>query len=151
MHAALWATKFCDITGNNTDLLENPQKNRAKLSQMWHDWFRKRIAENMPYDEIVHGVLCATSRDGLSPEEYVKAVKEQEEAEDKGWTNAYADRDTLDLFWRRQQKVTPDPVGREDRRRVPGRPRRMRRVPQAPVRPLDPGRLPRLCQHLRVR
>jgi hypothetical protein len=111
MHAALWATKFCDITGNNTDLLENPQKDRAKLSQMWHDWFRKRVAENMPYDQIVHGVLCATSRDGLSPEEYVKRFKEREEAEDKGWTNAYADRDTLDLFWRRQQNVTPDQWG----------------------------------------
>ena len=55
-HAALWATKFCDITGDNTDLLENPQQRRPKLSQMWHDWFAKRFAENMPYDEIVHGV-----------------------------------------------------------------------------------------------
>ena len=40
---------------------------RPKRSQMWHDWFRKRMAENMPYDEIVRGVLCATSRDGKSP------------------------------------------------------------------------------------
>ena len=72
LHAALWATKFCDITGNNTDLLENPQQRRPKLSQMWHDWFRKRFAENMPYDEIVHGVLCATSRDALAPQDYIK-------------------------------------------------------------------------------
>ena len=111
MHAALWATKFCDVTGDNTDLLENPQKNRAKLSQMWHDWFRKRVAENMPYDQIVHGVLCATSRDGLSPEEYLKQFKEREAAEDKGWTNTYADKPTLDLFWRRQQAVTVDQWG----------------------------------------
>src|SRR5439155_19894017 len=46
MPAALWATKFCDVTGNNTDLLENPQPRRPKLSQMWHDWFRKRLAAN---------------------------------------------------------------------------------------------------------
>ena len=86
MHAALWATKFCDITGNNTDALENPQQRRPKLSQMWHDWFRKRIAENMPYDEIVRGVLCATSRDGQSPEEYVKQNTELDEADaDKGF------------------------------------------------------------------
>src|SRR5262249_40505335 len=64
MHAALWATKFCDITGNNTDALENPQGQRPKLSQMWHDWFRKRVAENMPYDQIVKGVMTATSREG---------------------------------------------------------------------------------------
>jgi len=104
MHAALWATKLCDITGNNTDALENPQQRRAHLSQMWHDWFRKRVADNMPYDEIVRGVLCATSRDGMTPEEYVKHVKETE-AIDKGFNSVYADRPTLDLFWRRQQRV----------------------------------------------
>ena len=110
-HAELWATKFCDITGDNTDLLENPQQRRPKLAQMWHDWFRKRVAENRPYDEIVHGVLCATSRDNLTPEEYVKRYTAQEAAADKGWTNDYADKPTLDLFWRRQQAVTPDQWG----------------------------------------
>jgi hypothetical protein len=104
MHAALWATKFCDITGNNTDALENPQQRRPYLSQMWHDWFRKRVAENLPYDEIVRGVLCATSRDGRTPEEYVKHVKETETI-NKGFNAAYASRPTLDLFWRRQQRV----------------------------------------------
>jgi hypothetical protein len=104
MHAALWATKFCDITGNNTDALENPQQRRARLSQMWHDWFRKRLAENVPYDEIVRGVLCATSRDGLSPEDYVKQVKATEEI-DNGFNRVYAERSSLDLFWRRQQRV----------------------------------------------
>ena len=41
------------------------------------------------------------------------------------------------------------PVGREDGGRVPGRPPRVRPVPQAPVRPLDAGRLPGLRQRLR--
>jgi hypothetical protein len=104
LHAALWATKFCDITGNNTDALENPQQRKMRLSQMWHDWFRKRLAENVPYDEIVRGVLLATSREGLSPEEYVKHVKETE-ATDSGFNRSYADRSSLDLFWRRQQQV----------------------------------------------
>ena len=110
-HAALWATKFCDVTGDNTDLLENPQQRRPKLSQMWHDWFAKRFAENMPYDEIVHGVLCATSRDALSPDDYIKQYTQLEADADKGWTNTYADKPTLDLFWRRQQAVTVDVWG----------------------------------------
>jgi hypothetical protein len=111
LHAALWATKFCDITGNNTDALENPQQTRAKRSQMWHDWLRKRFAENRPYDEIVHGILCATSRDGKSPEEWLKEEKSLEEAMDKGFENHYAERPSLDLFWRRQQPVTIDQWG----------------------------------------
>jgi hypothetical protein len=110
MHAALWATKFCDITGNNTDLLEQPADKR---SQMWHDWFRKRVADNMPYDQIVRGVLCATSRDGLSPEEWLKQVKAIDEAAQKGMPSPYKDRGSLDLFWRRNGKgvVTIDQWG----------------------------------------
>jgi hypothetical protein len=111
MHAALWATKFCDITGNNTDALENPQQLRPKLSQMWHDWFRKRVAENMPYDEIVKGVLCATTAEGKKPAEWVKEYVAEREAMAKGFDNNYAKRASLDLFWRRQQAVTVDQWG----------------------------------------
>jgi hypothetical protein len=111
LHAALWATKFCDITGNNTDLLENPPILKPRRSQMWHDWFRTRIAQNMPYDQIVRGVLCATSRDGQTPEDWLKQVNAIDEAMQKGFDSTYAERPTLDLFWRRQQNVTLDQWG----------------------------------------
>jgi hypothetical protein len=111
LHAALWATKFCDITGNNTDGLEAPQQRRPHLSQMWHDWFRKRVAANMPYDQIVKNVLTATSREGRSPEDYLKEVEGYEEAQEKNQKTTYADRQTLDLFWRKQQRVAIDQWG----------------------------------------
>ena len=106
MHAALWATKFCDITGNDTDSLEQPVQIRPKLSQMWHDWFRKRLAANVPYDQIVKGVLTATSREGKNPEEWIEVVKEIDEQSAKGFETKYADRETLDLYWRRQAVIT---------------------------------------------
>ena len=90
MHAALWATKLSDITGNNTDALENPQQQRAKLSQMWYDWLRKRIADNVPYDELVRGILCATSREGKTPEEYLAEFKKTEEELKEGFKTSYA-------------------------------------------------------------
>jgi Protein of unknown function (DUF1549)/Protein of unknown function (DUF1553) len=105
LHAALWATKLSDVTGNNTDSLENPAQLKARRSQQWHDWLRKRVAENVPYDQIVQGILTATSREGMSPEEWVKMVERQDEAIDKGFDDSYKDRHTLDLFWRRQQQV----------------------------------------------
>jgi hypothetical protein len=105
LHAALWATKFCDITGNDTLSLELPQQLRSKRSQMWHDWFRKRVAENTPYDQIVHGVLCATSREGKTPEDWIEHVKTIDTAIEKGFDSDYAERSTLDLYWRRQQAV----------------------------------------------
>src|SRR5262249_28058917 len=111
LHAALWATKFSDITGNNTDLLENPQQNRTKLSQMWHDWFSKRLRDNMPYDEIVKGVLTATSRDELSPEAWMEKTKKLEVEMSKGFVSTYAEKPTLDLFWRRQAQVPVETWG----------------------------------------
>jgi hypothetical protein len=111
MHAALWATKFCDITGNNTDALENPPQRKPYLSQMWHDWFRKRLTANTPYDQIVKGVLTATSREGKSAEDLIKQIEGFEECQDKGEKTTYADRDTLDLYWRRQQRVTSEEWG----------------------------------------
>lgn len=105
LHGALWATKLSDITGNNTDALDNPPQFKPKLSQMWHDWFAKRIRDNMPYDEIVKGVLTATSREGMTPEKWLDAVKKIDGDAAKGWANTYAERPTLDLFWRRLQVV----------------------------------------------
>jgi hypothetical protein len=111
LHAALWATKFCDITGNNTDELENPRTLQPKMSQMWHDWFRKRIQDNMPYDQIVHGVLCATTREGKSPDKYLADFKKLEQAAVKGWKTGYEKRETLDWFWRSRQRVPIEQLG----------------------------------------
>jgi hypothetical protein len=102
MHAALWATKFCDITGNNLDVLEDPPELRPKRAKMWHDWFRKRIADNMPYDRIVRGVLTATSRDGLAIDRWIEREVALNQAVNKGFKTDYADRPGLDLFWRRE-------------------------------------------------
>jgi hypothetical protein len=101
MHAALWATKFCDITSNNLDVMEDPPELGPKRAKMWHDWFRKRIADNVSYDRIVRGVLTATSRDGLSVTEWVGREIRLHQQLRQGFQTDYADRPTLDLFWRR--------------------------------------------------
>ncbi len=106
LHAALWATKLSDITGNNTDALEtNPQVYKPKRSQMWHDWLRKRMAENKPYDQIVRDILTATSTDGMSPKEWLAEMNKLDQQLAKGYVTDYPDKKTLDLFWRRQQQV----------------------------------------------
>jgi hypothetical protein len=104
LHAAMWATKFCDITGNDTQALENPPLLKAKRSQQWHDWLRKRFHDNTPYDEIVRGIVTATSREGKSPEEWISTAKKIDAGIATGFdTSEYAKRDTLDLYWRRLQ------------------------------------------------
>lgn len=110
-HAALWATKLSDITGNNTDALEQPQNLKSRRSQMWHDWLKKRVQDNVAYDKIVEGILTATSRDGASPESYMEYVKKADEKLAKGYESDYKDKPTLDLFWRKQGNVTVDQWG----------------------------------------
>jgi hypothetical protein len=107
LHAALWATRLSDVTGNNTYELRAPRgAAQAKYSQMWHDWLRKRVAENVPYDQIVKGVLTATSRDGRSRTDWVKEVEATEAAIPKGFFASYADKESLDLFWKIGQAPT---------------------------------------------
>jgi hypothetical protein len=101
LHAALWATKFCDITGNNLDAMEDPPELGPKRAKMWHDWLRRRFAENMPYDRIVRGILTATSRDDLALDGWVQREMALTRALQNGYQTDYAERPSLDLFWRR--------------------------------------------------
>jgi len=105
LHAAVWATKLSDVTGNNTIALEQPQPLQPRRSQMWHDWIRKRIADNVPYDQIARDILTATSLDGMTPEEFIAFNKKLEEQMAKPGATDYSEKKTLDLFWRRQQQV----------------------------------------------
>jgi hypothetical protein len=101
LHAALWATRLCDITGANVNEMDGPAELRPGRARMWHAWFRRRVARNVPYDEIVHGVLCATSRDGQDVRRWIAQEVALSRAAEKGKVGDYAKRASLDLFWRR--------------------------------------------------
>ena len=104
MHAALWATRFLDITGCDTQSMEGPDDLKARRARMWHDWIRKRIAENLPYDQIARGILCATSRDGQDVTRWLNRETGRMATAQAGWETDYASKPSLDLFWRRFTK-----------------------------------------------
>lgn len=101
LYAAYWATRFSDITGNRIDALDGPAELRPKKAKMWHDWFRDRIARNVPYDQIVRGVLTATSREDASVKEWLHTEAARLRTADDSFATDYAHRRTLDLMWRR--------------------------------------------------
>jgi len=101
MHAALWATRFLDITGCDVEALEGPDDLRGRRSRTWHAWFRRRIAENRPYSEIARGVITATSRDGADADTWVEREAERLVALKQGSATDYAFKPGLDLYWRR--------------------------------------------------
>jgi hypothetical protein len=101
-HASLWATRFCDITANNLDVMEEPASLAPKRAQMWHDWLRQRLARNEPYDRLVRGILTATSREGLEVKPWIAREVRLHQQMQQGFATDYAQRGGLDLFWRRQ-------------------------------------------------
>ncbi len=136
LHAALWATKFSDITGNNTAALENPQQFQPKLSQMWHDWLREAASPKTDPTTRSSAASCVRRAARMTPEEYVKQFDKEEAEAKEGVTTTYQERATLDLFWRRQQQVTVDQWGEKTAAAFLGV-RLECPVSQAPLRPLD--------------
>jgi hypothetical protein len=106
-HASLWATKLSDSTGNDTARLYPPAEKR---SQMWHDWLRVRFERNEPYSEIVRGILTASSREGLAEKDWLSVALKNDESNISGFESDYAERETLDLFWKRRN-LKSDQIG----------------------------------------
>lgn len=102
-HAALWATKFCDILrpsdfNHNWGFIE-PAENRR-----FYEWIRARLDENVPYDELAERILTATSREGRPFEKWIDEVLDMAEENTRQTAElaAYSKRRTLDLYWQRK-------------------------------------------------
>lgn len=126
LHAAVWATKLCDITGMDNRVLYD----RAVCNA--YDWYRNKLAANLPWDKLVAGVLTATAADNRSVEELAAEVKRQAELRKAGkkedaeptdakpWASGYALRNTLDVFFDNNKfrvqagpdkgKIDPQPI-----------------------------------------
>ena len=129
----------------------SPAGRHAGPPRQWYDWIYKRVAENMPYDKIVAGLVLATSRP--KGESYDDFVKDSWPRTSRARPEVRRPRDDAPLLGPAE---LPQARGAGDRLqlRLPRRPARMCPVPQAPVRPVDPGRLQplrRLLQRRRLR
>ncbi len=110
LHAAIWANRFGEMTGNSVDTLEGPDELKSKRAKMWHDWLRKRFERNTAYDTLVREILTATSRAGSNIDEWIDSEESLVRAARNGFDAPYADRPALDLFWRREVANKDYPV-----------------------------------------
>ncbi len=102
-YAAWWATRLSDLTGNNPATM---RQQLAPAPVEWYHWIQKRIANNTPYDQIVAGIVSATSRRAdQSFEDFCKEMAGYYAAEKSG---DFADRETMPHYWARQNFRTPD-------------------------------------------
>ena len=105
-YAAWWATKFCDWTGNNLDRNQNNGPDtRPVATAAWYEWLRSRIAANVPYDEIVEGIVLARSR--LDDESYADYCERMSDYQQADFAKAFAEQPYLPYFWSRRGFQTP--------------------------------------------
>ncbi|OUX50511.1 MAG: hypothetical protein CBE43_06780 [Rhodopirellula sp. TMED283] len=105
-YAAWWATRFSDWTGNSDEQLQNVFPIRNAATRLWYEWLRVRLENNMPYDDIVEGIVAADNR---QPEEdYVTYSETMTEACKPGNEELFAKRDGLPMFWGRRNFQKPE-------------------------------------------
>ena len=103
-YAAWWSTKLCDFTGNNNDSLNNvvPRGNGVTrtASQDWYEWIKMRIANNMPYDELIAGVVLAASRN--PGEDFSDYCNNMSRVYSGGSDEGYTHRQSMPHYWARR-------------------------------------------------
>ena len=105
-YAAQWTTFLCDMTGNNEDQLRNFFPQNVRLENQWYQWIYKRVQENVPYDELVEGIVTAVSRlPEESYEEYCEKLSEI--CRDKSGED-FAERPGMVHYWARRNFQTSE-------------------------------------------
>ncbi|MFK7779296.1 MAG: DUF1549 domain-containing protein [Gimesia sp.] len=99
-YAAWWTTKLCDFTQNNYDELINAAPLRGRPSQEWYDWIKKRVTDNVGYDDITEGILLATSRN--TDEEFDQFTKSMNAIYQEKPGHEFADREHMPYYWARR-------------------------------------------------
>ncbi|MCH2610078.1 MAG: DUF1549 domain-containing protein, partial [Pirellulales bacterium] len=104
-YAAWWTTKICDFTGNNDQQLNNTSPVRNQPGQHWYDWIYKRVADNSGYDELVSGIVLATSmKNGESYADYCKRMSDISRGD-----LSFADQEHMPYYWaRRDFRAAPE-------------------------------------------
>ncbi|MCO6459118.1 MAG: DUF1549 domain-containing protein [Pirellulaceae bacterium] len=105
-YAAWWTTRLCDFTGNNTDALNNVSPARNRVSQEWYDWIYKRVSENVPYDELIAGIVTAQSRN--PDESYAEYCENMSRLYHEDAEGSFADRHSMPYYWARRDLVQPE-------------------------------------------
>lgn len=105
-YAAWWATRFSDWTGNSEQQLNNVLPVRNAASRLWHQWLQARLADNVPYDDIVEGIVTAESRE--PNEGYLEYCETMTEACTPGNEAEFAKREGMPFFWARQNFRQPE-------------------------------------------
>ncbi len=104
-YAAWWTNRLCDVLGNSGGNFQG-QNGGNDYARLWYEWMYRRIAENMPYDELIAGIVLASSREpDQDYEEYAAEMSSYFRKDDPA---DFAERDTMPYFWARRNLRQPE-------------------------------------------
>jgi hypothetical protein len=98
-YAAWMTTLLCDWTGNTEQNLPvgGEQRTNRDKSILWYDWLYRRVNENVPYDELVAGIVLAVSRKpDQSDEDYYAEISAYFREKD---TADFSQSEFMPYFW----------------------------------------------------
>lgn len=105
-YTARWTTKLCDITGNSPRHFEDNAPPH-EYAQNWYQWIARRVRENVPYDELMAGIVLGTSRQ--QPDQDYLDYCEEESAFYRTRNPAdFPARETMPYYWAKRSIRTPE-------------------------------------------
>jgi hypothetical protein len=104
-YAARWATRLCDITGNSPRHFDGTGP-AEEYARQWYEWISRRIRENVPYDELVAGIVLGRSR--RPGQSYPDFVKQQSAYYREKDPIDFTARETMPYYWAKQTSRTPE-------------------------------------------
>lgn len=104
-YVARWTTRLCDWTGNSPRHFDGIAPMEAWARQ-WYEWIARRVRENVPYDQLVAGIVLGTSRrPGQSYRDYLEEQSSYYRSKDP---RDFTARDTMPYYWARLDLRLPE-------------------------------------------
>lgn len=104
-YSARWTTKLCDITGNSPRHFQD-QAPPEEYARHWYEWIEKRVRDNVPYDQLVAGIVLGSSR--RPGQSYLDYAKEESAYHRIADPPDFTARETMPYYWARHNARTPE-------------------------------------------
>ena len=104
-YADWWSIKLADLTGSNAQYLGTTDMNTPAAIQ-WNQWLRRRIQDNVGWDDIAAGIILSRSRKpGQSYESYV--AEQSRHLSRQQPTDFTAHENPMHYYWFRSNNQLP--------------------------------------------
>ncbi len=103
-YVAWWTTFFCDMTENNTSQLRNISYDNNSASNQWYNWIHQRVEKNVPYDDMIEGIVTGINRQ--PGERYIDYCDRMTQLNRQA--SDYANTDSMPYYWMRREFQTRD-------------------------------------------